>query len=269
MRPVHAITRKARYSLIDRFRSLDLRERLKPSFLIIGAQKCGTSSLFHYLSQHPQFDSPIKKEIHYFDFKYGKGEQWYLRHFPIKKNTNDTITGEATPFYLLHRYAPNRVWDFDKKIKIIVCLRNPIDRAYSEYQMYVRSNKIEVSFEDWVKELINYQPKKQDWNNKSIKFKSLLLRGLYAQQLTNWFRIFERRHFILINSTIFFSNPQNTLNSVCDFLGIDRFTKFDFKPINTGDYSSMSPSCKHILDEYYRKPNRDLVELTSSDFDFS
>src|SRR5690606_12836808 len=70
-----------------------------PDFLIIGAQKCGTTSLYRYLIQHPQIEPAIKKEIHYFDLNYNKPIQWYLNQFPALKTQSDRITGEATPYY--------------------------------------------------------------------------------------------------------------------------------------------------------------------------
>lgn len=103
-------------------------------FLIIGAQKCGTSSLFYYLLQHPELALPEKKEIHFFDAKHQNGIGWYEDHFSHKKKA-DKQTGEATPYYLFHPLVPQRIAIHYPQIKLIVLLRSPIDRAYSHFWM--------------------------------------------------------------------------------------------------------------------------------------
>jgi len=119
-----------------------------PDFLIIGAQKCGTTSLYRYLIQHPQIEPAIKKEIHYFDLNYNKPIQWYLNQFPALKTQSDRITGEATPYYIFHPHAPYRIKEHMPDAKIIVLLRNPVDRAYSHYHYAVERYGETLSFEE-------------------------------------------------------------------------------------------------------------------------
>jgi hypothetical protein len=88
------------------------RKYNKPAFLIIGAQKAGTSSLFRYLSQHPDIRLPKRKELHFFDVKYENGTDWYEEQFPASSLLSGQITGEASPFYLFHPLVPERVHDF-------------------------------------------------------------------------------------------------------------------------------------------------------------
>jgi hypothetical protein len=111
------------------------RKYNKPAFLIIGAQKAGTSSLFRYLSQHPDIRLPKRKELHFFDLQYSNGIDWYERLFPRKKIIKRQITGEASPFYLFHPLVPERVFNHYPNIRLIVLLRNPVDRAYSHFHM--------------------------------------------------------------------------------------------------------------------------------------
>ena len=127
-----------------------------PDFLIIGAARSGTTSLYQYLTEHPSIIPGVGKEIYFFDKKFKKGINWYKSFFPTKfsmaiiKNKQKTkcITGEATPRYLHYPHAPKRIFEFLPKIKLIVLLRNPIDRAYSHYQMEVSSGNEELSFEE-------------------------------------------------------------------------------------------------------------------------
>ncbi|MEJ2557594.1 MAG: sulfotransferase domain-containing protein, partial [Anaerolineae bacterium] len=128
------------YRLITRFM------RVLPDFLIIGAQKCGTDSLFRYLGGHPCIKLASSKEAHYFDLKFDKGINWYRSHFPLipykysvkRLRKQDLITGEATPYYLFHPHAPGRAAAIVPHVKLIVLLRNPADRAYSHYNHEVK-----------------------------------------------------------------------------------------------------------------------------------
>jgi len=132
---------------LDRLRTILLRvvkavisiNNAKPSFLIIGTQKGGTTSLFHYLQKHPNVLSPEKKEIQYFSWNYRRGLLWYRSFFPKKKNNK--IAGEASPDYLFHPYAAKRAYEYNPNFKIIVLLREPIDRALSQYHHEINKNK--------------------------------------------------------------------------------------------------------------------------------
>lgn len=123
-----------RSSLKDKYKLITAPLRLLPNFIIIGAQKGGTSSMFSYLKQHPQLQLPDIKEIHFFDNNYQKGSTWYKSHFPLIIVKNK-LTGEASPYYLFHPHVPQRVIQLCPKVKLIVMLRNPADRAYSHYMM--------------------------------------------------------------------------------------------------------------------------------------
>ena len=124
--------------------------RKLPDFLIVGVMKGGTTSLFRYLVRHPQVLPPFRKEIKYFDCNYINGQNWYQAHFPLKKKFvgGSKLTGEATPYYIFHPQAPMRIAEALPEAKIIILLRNPIDRAYSHYQHMVRVGREPLSFEE-------------------------------------------------------------------------------------------------------------------------
>src|SRR5437879_9845243 len=115
--------------------------RLLPDFIIIGTQRGGTTSLYSYLASHPSVGPASTKEVHFFDNKYTKGLAWYRAHFPsaIEKyyaehiQKRKFITGESSPYYLFHPHVPKRVAKDVPHAKFIVLLRNPVDRAYSQY----------------------------------------------------------------------------------------------------------------------------------------
>lgn len=110
----------------------------KVDFLVIGAQKSGTTSLFHYLRAHPRIHIPFVKEIGFFsnERKFRKGVQWYLKHFSDAEPHQ--IVGEVSPQYMAHPAAPGRIHSLFPDTRLIAVLRNPIDRAHSAYRMAVR-----------------------------------------------------------------------------------------------------------------------------------
>jgi len=114
--------------------------RVLPNYLIIGAQKTGTSSLFNYLSMHPQVINSNKKEVHYFDKNFERPLNWYKQFFPFKFIANNYTIGEATPDYLYHPFVAQRIYNTIPGVKLIIILRNPVERVISHYFQAVRKN---------------------------------------------------------------------------------------------------------------------------------
>ncbi|MCI5147305.1 MAG: sulfotransferase, partial [Candidatus Electrothrix sp. AR3] len=118
--------------VLQTYSALTARLRPLPNFLVIGAQKSGTTSLFHYICQHPQVFENKSKEIHFFDHNYHCGANWYRSHFPLAgKLMRNRCLGEATPYYLCHPHAPSHIFDLLPRVKIIAILRDPVERAIS------------------------------------------------------------------------------------------------------------------------------------------
>ena len=109
-----------------------------PDFLGIGTQKGGTTSLHQWLSHHPQVYLPECKEVHYFDLNYNESQNWYKRHFENAKRSQKC--GEITPFYLFHPSSAKRIKQTIPEIKLIVLLRDPVERVIS----HLRHAKKEV-----------------------------------------------------------------------------------------------------------------------------
>src|SRR5436309_16134274 len=104
-----------------------------PDFIVIGAQKSGTGSLYAYLNGHPDVAGARVKEVHYFDLHYHRGVDWYLDQFPDEAAARPRCTGEASPYYLFHPHAPRRAFDLVPDARLIALLRDPVDRAISHY----------------------------------------------------------------------------------------------------------------------------------------
>lgn len=242
--------RAVRIRLSHAIGMLTIGYRKIPDFLIIGAQKGGTSSLFFYLKFHNQIKRPIKKEIHYFNIHFSKGLNWYKAHFPFKSTRY--ITGEASPDYIFHPKAPERVKELNPKMKLIVLLRDPIQRAYSAYQMNRRLGlDPRESFEDAVQFEIDHAEKfKNKYNYERHNF-FYLERGLYGKQLNHWTKTFDKENFKVIKSNDFFSNTEIIMNGIYQFLNISEKFQSTSKRMNVGKYPPISDNTRKKLKQYY------------------
>ena len=122
--------------------------RRLPDFLVIGAQRAGSTSLFAQLCEHPGVAAPSHKEIHYFDLQSFRGLRWYRSHFPPAGRSRGRITGEASPYYLFHPAVPARVAEALPDVRLVALLRDPVARAYSQYQLSVRDGHETLGFEE-------------------------------------------------------------------------------------------------------------------------
>ncbi len=262
-------------------RKITARLRILPDFLIIGAGKCGTTSLYDYLVQHPCIYHPLWKEVHYFDTHYKYGINWYRSHFPtifqkfcvIKLKGNNFITGEASPYYLFHPLAAERVANIIPKVKLIIILRNPIERAYSQYHHEVRNNNEPLSFEEAIKnEEKRLEGKKEkilkEKNYNSINFPtySYLLRGIYIDQIHEWIKYFPRHQFLILRTEDFDKDAQSVVNKVFQFLGLSSYNKKNFVRHNVGKYSQINSQTREFLKDYFKPYNEQLNKFIGNNF---
>src|SRR4051812_20031887 len=141
MRIFHRLKKPLRRVQAD-YRHLSAPLRGLPSVLIIGAQKSGTTSLSSYLVEHPDMLPSLRKEVHYFSFNYERGVNWYRAHFPYTHHLRrGALTLDATPYYLVHPLVAQRAAQLLPHAKLVVLLRNPVDRALSHYQHEVRGGR--------------------------------------------------------------------------------------------------------------------------------
>lgn len=247
-----------------------------PKFILIGAQRSGTTTLFEHIVQHPKILRPLKKEVHFFDINYSKGYKWYLSHFPILKSEN-SFSGEATPYYFFHPLVPQRIKSFciDMKcdIKFILILRNPVDRAISQYKFNCLRGIETLSFKDAIdaeeKRLCGEEErlcKNPDYNSYNYQKFSYLARGRYVEQLKRWFEYFSRKSFLIVSSEEFGDSPQETLSLIFEFLECEPFQITDLKRYNyTPDVSVCDESMRKYLEEYFRPYNEQLFKLIGRD----
>ncbi|MEW4267077.1 sulfotransferase domain-containing protein [Priestia megaterium] len=268
--------------MTDKNEAENYSSRHLPDYLIIGTQKGGSTSLYNYLIKHPDILPSSKKELHFFDKmeNYKKGIGWYQKQFsfPISSNQKK-ITGEATPNYLSDSLAPKRIArDLPKTTKFIVLLRNPIDRAYSNYQMNVKRGLEQCSFEEAI--VNNEKRLKDKFSHITRTHKKqgadqwvypYITRGVYIKQLKTWMKLFSKNHFLILKSEDLFSKPQKVVNRAIQFLELDenKLNLEMFDIYHKGKYSDeMSQKTRNILVDYYRPYNQSLEKLLDMKFNW-
>lgn len=243
-----------------------------PTFIIIGAQKGGTSSLYEYVIRHPEARRPQHKEMHYFDVHYDKGLDWYRSQFPLGLGARKHVTGEATPYYLFHPAVPARVASGLPEVRLVALLRNPVDRAYSHYQHTLRNHMAIASFEEALEleERVFATPDlgASLYDEEACHRHSYLARGRYVEQIRRWFDAVHRERVLILKSEDFYREPGKQLGAVLDFVGLRRWTPESFSTYNVGDYreKKMEPATVRSLRDYYRPYNEQLGELLGMDF---
>jgi Sulfotransferase domain len=240
-----------------------------PDFLILGAQKAGTTALYAYLRWHPQITGPSFKEVSFFDRHYARGERWYRAHMPVRRSG---IVGEASPSYLFHPSAPERVARMLPGARLIALLRNPVDRAFSHYQHEVALGRETLSFEEAIdregermrgeleRMLADPGYFSYAWWNYTY-----LARGRYAEQLERWFEALPPERLLVVPTDDLRDAPRETYARVLEFLAAEGHDLGRYPRIFSREYDQMKPDTRHRLAAYYEEPNRRLYDLMGRD----
>jgi hypothetical protein len=252
-----------------------------PDFLIIGAQKAGTTYLYHLLTRHPFVDPAKQKEVHYFDVHFGKGNDWYRSHFPRETWREDRriLTGEASPYYLYYPHAARRASQVVPHARLIVLLRNPVDRAYSDYQHKFREGREPLrSFQEAIdaeEQRLRGEKEKlladEDYASPNYRRFSYLSRGVYVDQLKEWRKYFDKDQLLVLKSEDFLERPADTLASVHEFLGLPLWEAGDLlgddpELSHKGSYRELDPAVRERLKSYFEPHNQRLYEFLGVDF---
>jgi len=249
-----------------------------PDFLIIGAQKAGTTFLYYLLCQHPYVAPTSEKELHFFDSqKFNKGEGWYRSNFPppTSENGHKVITGEASPYYIYHPLAARRAAQVVPHARLIVLLRNPVDRAYSDYQNRLREGNEFLGFEEAIEaeeERIKGEKEKmladEGYSSASHRRHSYLARGVYVDQIKEWHEHFDPDQLLVLKSEDFFVRLQESLGEVSNFLGLPAWQPevLSASLRNESDYVPMSPAVREKLESYFEPHNQRLYDYLGADF---
>lgn len=235
-----------------------------PDFIIAGETKCGTTSMYNNLIQHPDIlptlgngDSTITddgevlgvKELRFFDRYYNLGLDWYKDCFP--KCSAGQITGEATPMYLYRTQAIQRMSEVVPDCKIIVLLRNPVDRLVSHYN-HLRN----------VSGKLFYPSFKSFWTTAYESDYYLIDKGIYWQTIERLYGYYPREQVKVIISEELFSNPQEIWNETLDFLGVGPAPlKPKHSRKNTKTNQQIDTKLREEISEFYAPHNFVLCDL--------
>jgi Sulfotransferase domain len=200
-------------------------------FIVAGAQKCGTTALHYQLGKHPQIALPNKEELHFFD-----DEEVFARppdHTKLHKNfrpaSRAVVAGESTPIYLYWRPAMERIWNYNPRMKLVVLLRNPIERAFSHWNMQ-RERGYETL--DFLDALEAEEKRQQEAAPLQSRRFSYVGRGLYAEQLERVFHLFPRDQVKLVRFEDLRHDFASAVNSIFTFIGVEARHKIQNKERN-------------------------------------
>lgn len=262
----------------------NFEERMTPSYFIIGGMRCGTTSLNVYLRDHPNIRFATRvREFHYFDGYRVESEKEYRQNFlPVSEarrleaQLGPVITGDCTPSAIIHPLAPRRVRDFRPDARIIVLLRDPIDRAVSHHRRATERGRERLPMrESFLREPERLRGEFEKlladpahpWEHYGRY--SFLARGRYHEQLERWLAVFPDRQFLFIRSEAMFRDPGPILRAVCDFVGVAPLEAESYEHKNANERRPIDPDLQEMLADEFREPNRRLADLLGPDFDFS
>ncbi len=256
-----------------------------PDFLIIGAQKCGTTSLYRALSAHPDVLWSTPKEVHFFNRHHGEGPDFYRSHFPSRVRLalrgavrlRRTQVGEGTPQYLVHPRAPVRARRLLPDARILVLLRDPVERAWSHYRMAVRKERAARPFAEVVDEHMRRIGDRasidlrEEWKAHFGEEgdKPYLSKGIYADAVENWLESYPRDRIHVIHSADLFERPADTYARVLGFLGLRAWRPASFGRFNAEREEPLDPELRRRLASFFRPHNERLFELIGERYDWA
>ena len=230
--------------------------RVLPDFVIVGAQKAGTTSLFHYLQQHPQIATPSSKEVHYFDYNYHRGENWYRGHFQlttdkaaqVAESDESVLNFEASPYYMYHPHAIERMKADLPGVKAIAMLRDPVARTFSHYWHEHNKDQDDLSLEQAILQEparlageVDKMRADEGYRSYAHQHFSYVDRSRYGVQVQRLYDVLGAQNVCLVKSEAFFTDPAAETEKVFDFLGLDAAAGIDYAAQNVGSYGDRIP----------------------------
>jgi hypothetical protein len=246
--------------------------RMLPSFLVIGAKRSGSTSLFEYTSSHPRVaPCHVKKGTHYFDVNFGRGWRWFRSSFPLA--FPGKITGEASPYYMFHPLAPARMAAALPEARLVAVLRDPVTRAYSHYQYERRRGFEDLSLDDALDqedsrlagevERMVADPTYQSFEHRHHGY---LARGRYAEQLDEIREHFPAEQLLVLQSEELFENADAALDGVWRHLSLPPYRLGAVSAFKAGSYDAIPESARDRLTAYYAEHNSRLYAQAGISF---
>ncbi len=266
------------YQLIKRhYFAITSSSRILPNFLIIGAKRCGTTSLFTNLPKHPSIIKSHHDNMGFFNDNYHLGVNWYKSFFPtrsykrkIEKEYGKSLSFDTTTTYMENRKTAENIKKIKSDMKIIVMLRNPVDRAYSQYNLGIDIDQTESrKFEDIMNKEIEKLNNEQNSPFQIVRNESnFIKKGLYYEQLKPWFDLFPRKNIGIFSTEDFKNDSQRTYDMIFNFLDLPKFIINDNEIMEKGNYTPMDKKIRNILANFYKPHNEKLFELIEQKFEW-
>jgi len=231
------------------------------NYIILGVSKAGTTGLYDTMIQHPQIVPAKTKELYFFGSpKYQRGCQWYNRQ--LGKCSYWQITGESTPPYIYRKASAHQIYNYDKDLKFIVMLRNPVKRTVSHYnhsKQYLKSKSVSEFLDTTLKTVyVEAHP--------FLILNHIIGKSCYYPMIKYWFSYFQREQFLFIKSEDYFTNPQQELNKIYKFLNLYQYNT-PVKHTNIGTYKAeFTKEDIKRLEDYYEPYNKLLPDLIGDNF---
>jgi len=270
------VVKRAAWSSLVTARTLTGGAGMLPGFLIVGGQRCGTTSMTRALCEHPAlFNALLNQEVHYFDTGYGRGPAWYRSNFPLQAYARFAaraagaapVAFESSPYYMFHPLAAERISRDLPGVKLLVQLRDPVERAYSahahevfvgcETEPFERALELEAGRLDGEVEKIIADPSYVSFSHQHHAYRA---RGQYAEQLERLERVFGRDRIHVIDSHAFFKDPEPVYAGVLEFLGLPPRGRPSFKRYNSRSGAPMSKQTRAALQDHYRPYDEHLAK---------
>ena len=263
--PVTLAARRRARALSDATVKLTAPLRMRPDFLIVGGQRCGTTSLFKTLMQHPAVARPfLRKGVHYFDLHYDAGASWYRGHFPItvssrlRRRGSPVLTGESSPFYMFHPQAPGRIAADLPDAKLLVLLRDPVERAYSAHAHEIARGFETLPFPEALEAEAGRIAGERErmladptYLSRPFQHNAYVTRGQYIDQLLELERAVGRERMLVLDSGDFFAQPEQVFGRVVEFHGLPMPDGIHYEQHNARRRSPMSEELRARLVAHY------------------
>lgn len=258
---------RGRYRSWIAYRRRSSTARALPTLLIIGAQKGGTTSLHEYLAEHPDVGSASIKEVQYFSLNSHRPLDWYRAHFPEQGIYRHVF--ESSPYYLFHPCCPERVRRVLPDVKLVVLLRDPVDRARSHHNHELSHGFERLGFAaalDREQSRLAGEERRlcADPRYRSFAHQhySYVARGMYASQLERWLEFFPREQMLILPSEGLFADPAQTLHHLQDWLGLSSHTPAGLTARNARAYSPTSLQMPEKFRALLRTSSAELRHVT-------
>ncbi|MFY0673650.1 MAG: sulfotransferase domain-containing protein [Bacteroidia bacterium] len=248
--------------------------RALPNFILIGAQKGGSSALYKFICEHPKVKRAFIKEPHYFSGRHKTDSlNWYRALFPLKQA--NTITGEASPSYITHPLSPLRIKDLLPQAKLILIVRNPVERALSNYFHSVKYNREDLSIEKaFARPIADFEleyNKMRDNDGYHSQFyyrHGYIHKGFYDFHLANWYMHFAKEQLLVVENNELLNEPEKVYNKVLDFLELEPFRPDAFNKVNVGSTKKVDEGLKEELAQYFETSNQRFFEMIGKTYDW-